>query len=137
MAVDLDKLENVFIKAALDIPAVMGASRTEPLRFTKLPFVYLTFIACPQVVSSTGYSQVTWMWQVTLTTSTSDKLQSQQQMKECLPGLLAITRLNPSLDDTCEWADIEDRQEVPFMIEDMGGYRKNLYLTAQTLESAI
>lgn len=131
----LDDIETAFTTAVLAINGIKSAHKVEPNRLDQLPAVTMFFIGCPSISSSTGYNVVSWTWRVSITVSMSDLAEAQNELKTYIPQLLAITRADPDLGNTCDWAELNDREEEPFALEDSRGLRKNLYLVAQTTET--
>src|SRR5690348_831813 len=136
----VNDIEAAFLGAVANISEIRATHDVEPLRLDLLPAVSLQFIGCPQEPSSTGWNVVTYLWRVCITLPNNDVREMQNTLKAILPQVIAVTRHDPSLNATCDWADCNDRQEDPFLVSEgdparVVGYRKNLYLTAQITES--
>ncbi len=133
---DLEQAVANFITDALAVDGINAAHAIEPARLDVLPAVSLMFLGGPQEPSSTGWSQINWSFRCALTVPATDLNSAQAYLFDLIPKLYAVTRTNRKLGGTCDWADLnDDRLEQPFMIEDMKGVRKNLYLTITTTES--
>jgi hypothetical protein len=127
-------IETAFLEACAAVSGVAHTEAPEPGRIDVLPAVTMYFVGCPQTVSSTGYDVVEWTWQVGITVPLNELAEAQTTLQALLPSIMQIVRTSPDLGGTCDWAFLDDRSEPPARVADDKGFRKNIYLRAQTTE---
>ena len=129
-------IETAFLDKCAAISGVNHTQSPEPAIIDTLPAVTLYFVGCPQEPDATGgWYLVTYAWQVGVTVALEDIADAQTELKSLLPAIMATVRSDPTLGGACHWATLEDREEPPVRLTDEQGFRKNLYLRAQTTES--
>jgi hypothetical protein len=129
-------IEDAFIKKVQAIPGLIDAIPYEPQNLPRaLPVVTLLFVGAPQATVDTGFKEVTWHWKVNLYISLQDFRKAQNELKRLIPLLLDITRDDPRLGHSCDWATMSDEEEEPIFQEDDRWLLKRLDLRAKTLES--
>lgn len=130
----LTDIETAFLTAVAGISGIEETYNVEPTRLDSLPAVTMLLTESPQSISSTGWSLVEYTWRVAITIKVDGLGDAQNELKLLIPSMLNVTRQSPSLSGTCEWADLNDKGEEPALYEGEL-WRKNLYLTATTLEA--
>lgn len=128
-------IETAFVTKVQAIEGLSDALAYEPQTLPRyLPVVTLLFIGAPETDFATGIVEVIYHWRVSLYIALNDYKRAQDQLKELLPQLLAITRLDPRLDESCTWAEVSDEDEEPVFAENDQWLVKTLHLRAQTEE---
>lgn len=132
---NLDAIEQAFINEVKTISGLNDALTYEPQNIPRyLPVATLLFIGAPENDFATGIVEVTYHWRVSLYLALNDYKRAQDQLKELLPQLMSITRLNPRLNDTCTWAVLSDEDEEPVFAENDQWLMKTLHLRVQVEE---
>lgn len=132
----MQDIEQAFLDRVKEIPDLVDALDHEPQTLPRaLPVVTLLFVGCPQEDVATGLVEVTWHWKVNLYIPLVDYRKAQLALKELVPTILDITRNDPLLSNTCDWAELTDEEEEPVFGTDDNWLLKRLDLRAKTTET--
>jgi hypothetical protein len=132
---DFAAVEQAFLTKALAVPAVATTVDHEPQTLPRLPCVTLLWVGLSQDDVETGpRTENRWTWRINLYLQLQDYRRAQDQLKDIVPQLLAITRRDPSLGGTVDWARIADDGQDPVFGDQAGFLRKSLLLTVETTE---
>lgn len=135
MATTIANVEAAFVADAAAIAGVISALDHEPKNLPKMPCVTMLLIRTNQDDVETGLgTEVEYEWKINLYCSLKDYGVAQSEMKTLIPALLKITRTNPRLADTCEWAVMTDGGEDPVFAHEDGWLLKSLRLRARNAE---
>lgn len=128
-------IEDNFITAVKAIDGLSDALTYEPQALPRYyPVVTMFFIGAPQETVATGQVEVTWHWKINIYVGLTDFKKGQDEMKRLVPLLLAITRADHTLGETCDWSEITDEEEEPTIGPDDKWIVKRLDLRAKTIE---
>jgi hypothetical protein len=110
-------MEAIFLRDAAAIEGVANALPHEPEFVPELKegAAVTMFMRLPKqtdVETGTG-CEVEYGWLVHIYVPLYDYALAAEQVKEVVCGLLRITRVNPRLDETCDWAELSSGGDEP------------------------
>lgn len=133
-------IERQFVLAAAAVEGVGSALDFEPGMEglpRRLPCVTMLYRGPRNVGYETGGIEVlehTWTVRLYVDARTSWE-KAERDLKQLVPRLLQAVRRNPSLDDSCEWAQLTEELVEPERLETGSLFVKRLRLTGRTLET--
>ncbi len=129
-------IEQGFLALVKTVPGLNDALDHEPQSLPRAyPVLTMLFVGAPQNDVATGLVEITWHWKVNLYVSLMDYRKAQLEMKRLVPLVLKLTRQDPYLGNSCEWAEITDEEEEPIFSTDDKFMLKRLDLRAKTTET--
>ncbi len=139
MATVPDLVEDALVTRLAAIPGIVEVLDHEPQNLPRgrFPLITLLFTGARYSHNELGpMSELVWSWSVRLYIRLTDYREAQQALKDLVPAIISVTRLDPTLGGACFDSELQDEADEPTFAHDEGWLLKSLSFSASTDENA-